>query len=68
MTERLVDIDDADLQVAREALATSTIEETVAVALLEAVASAARRRELERSTTGSPSALAEPLERQRAWR
>ncbi|MGR6964106.1 cupin domain-containing protein [Geodermatophilus sp. URMC 61] len=53
MTERLVDIDDADLDAARVALSTSTIEETVGRALREAAASAARRREVERRLDGS---------------
>src|SRR4051794_35793077 len=48
VTKRLVDIDDADLDAAREALSTSTIKETVGRALREAAASAARRREVER--------------------
>ncbi len=53
MTQRLVDIDDGDLQAAREALSTSTIEETVGRALREAAASVARRREVERLLDGS---------------
>ena len=44
MTKRLVEIDDADLDAARTALATSTTEHTVALALREAAAAAARRR------------------------
>ncbi len=53
VTERLVEIDDGDLQAAREALSTSTIEETVGRALREAAASVARRREVERLLDGS---------------
>ncbi len=68
MTKRLVDIDDADLAAAREALATSTIKETVARALREAAAAAARRREVERLTAGSSAALADAEQRDRAWR
>ena len=68
VTKRLVDIDDTDLAAAREALATSTIKETVARALREAAASAARRREVERLTDGSSGALADPVERDQAWR
>lgn len=68
MTKRLVEIDDADLAAAREVLSTSTIRETVATALREAIAVAARRRELELLESGSSAALADPGERARAWR
>ncbi len=68
MTKRLVDIDDADLDAAREALSTSTLKETVGRALREAAASAARRREVERLLDGSSSLLAADADRARAWR
>ncbi len=68
VTKRLVDIDDADLDAAREALSTSTIKETVGRALREAAASAARRREVERLLDGSSSLLAADADRARAWR
>jgi Arc/MetJ family transcription regulator len=68
VTKRLVDIDDADLDAAREALSTSTIKETVGRALREAAASAARRREVERLLDGSSTLLAAGTDRDRAWR
>ncbi len=68
MTKRLVDIDDADLEAARTSLATTTIKETVAVALREAAAAAARRRELERLIDGSSAALVDRTAREDAWR
>jgi len=68
VTKRLVDIDDGDLQAAREALATATIKDTVAYALREAVATAARRREVERLVSGSSAALVDDADRQQAWR
>ncbi len=48
MTKRLVDIDDAALGAAREALGTGTIKETVNVALRAASALRERQRHLER--------------------
>ena len=54
MTERLVEIDDSELAAAREALQTTTINDTVTAALRAAVAQAARRREVERLTSGAP--------------
>ncbi|MGH3730461.1 MAG: hypothetical protein ACRDTU_17160 [Micromonosporaceae bacterium] len=68
MTKRLVEIDDNDLRAAREALATQTIKETVGLALREAAANAARRREIERLTAGSLSGLADKRERRQLWR
>jgi Arc/MetJ family transcription regulator len=68
MTKRLVDLDDADVAAAREALGTKTLKDTVVQALREATASAARRREVERLIAGSMKALAEKDERARVWR
>lgn len=68
MTKRLVEIDDDALHAAREALGTSTIKDTVATALREAVAAAARRREIEHLTAGSMSELADPDRRRALWR
>ncbi|MHB8342495.1 MAG: DUF2191 domain-containing protein [Mycobacteriales bacterium] len=48
MTKRLVEIDDAALDAAREALDTRTIKDTVNAALRAASALAARRRHLSR--------------------
>ena len=47
-TKRLVDIDDASLAAAREALQTTTMKQTVQVALHKAAASALRRRLIDR--------------------
>lgn len=67
MTKRLIDIDDADLQAAQEALATTTMKDTVRAALREAAAAAARRREIERLTGGSLRALADQDARRELW-
>ena len=68
MTKRLVDIDDADLAAARDALETSTIKDTVTAALRVAVAQAARRSEIERLTSGPLADLADPEVMDSAWR
>ena len=68
MTKRLVDLDDADVASAREALGTKTLKDTVVQALREASASAARRREVERLVSGSMKALADKDERAKLWR
>ncbi|MQA27621.1 MAG: DUF2191 domain-containing protein [Micromonosporaceae bacterium] len=67
MTKRLVDIDDSDLSAAQAALATRTIKETVALALREAAAGAARRREVERLTAGWLAGLADKRDRRKLW-
>ena len=68
MTKRLVEIDDADLAAAREALQTTTIKDTVTAALRAAVAQAARIREVERLTSGALADLADPEVMNSAWR
>ena len=68
MTKRLVDLDDADVAAAREALGTKTLKDTVVKALKEASASAARRREVERLVSGSMKALADKDQRAQVWR
>ena len=68
MTKRLVDLDDADVAAAREALGTKTLKDTVTQALKEASASAARRREVERLVAGSMKVLADKGTRVRVWR
>lgn len=68
MSRRRVDIDDDALASAREALGTHTIKDTVDAALREATAVAARRREIERLTSGSLSALASKRARSELWR
>ena len=68
MTKRLVDLDDADIAAAREALGTKTLKDTVTKALREASAAAARRREVERLIGGSMKALADKDARAQVWR
>jgi Arc/MetJ family transcription regulator len=68
MTKRLVDLDDADVAAAREALGTKTLKDTVTKALIEATAAAARRREVERLVGGSMKAMADKEQRAHAWR
>jgi Arc/MetJ family transcription regulator len=68
VTKRLVDIDDEELDAARKALNTSGIKETVTTALREAVAGAARRREIERLTAGALAPLADKQRRRQLWR
>ena len=67
MTKRLVDLDDADVAAAREALGTKTLKDTVTRALREASASAARRREVERLVGGSMKALADKTGDGQSW-
>ena len=68
MTKRLVEIDDSDLDAARAALSTTTIKATVTAALRLAAAQAARRREVERLTSGALADLANPDVMGPAWR
>jgi hypothetical protein len=68
MTKRLIEIDDADLVAAREALQTATIKDTVTRALRLAAAQAARRREIERLTSRVLDDLADQDVMGSAWR
>jgi Arc/MetJ family transcription regulator len=68
MTKRLIEIDDADLVAAREALQTTTIKDTVTGALRLAAAQAARRREIERLTSGALDDIADQDVTGSAWR
>lgn len=68
MDKRLVDIADADLEAAREALHTKTIKDPVTAALRAAAAQAACRREIERLTSGALADLADPAVMDYAWR
>jgi Arc/MetJ family transcription regulator len=68
VTKRLVDLADEDLAAAREALQTRTIRETVTAALRLAAAQAARRREIERLTSGALVDLGKADVRDAAWR
>jgi hypothetical protein len=68
VTKRLVDLADEDLEAAREALQTGSIRETVTAALRLAAAQAARRREIERLTSGALPDLGADEVRDAAWR
>ena len=68
MTKRLVEIDDDELRLAREARGFTTIKETVSAGLRELAAIDARRREIERMTSGSLAELAVKQSRLDAWR
>ncbi len=52
MTKTLVEIDDGYLAAAQQALGTATKKDTVNAALREVAALAARRRDLQRLTSG----------------
>ncbi len=68
MTKRLIDVDDAALGAAREALATRTIKDTVNAALRQAAAVAARRRHLERFALDQLPDLRRAEVMDEAWR
>jgi hypothetical protein len=65
MTKRLVDLDDADVTAARDALGSETLTGTVTKAFKEACAAAARPREVGRIVSGSMKALTDKDERAR---
>lgn len=67
MTKTLIDVDDDDLAAAQQALRTKTKKDTVNVALREAVALAARRRDLQRLTSDSLAGLADDEVMRAAW-
>ncbi len=68
MTKRLVEIDDAALGAAREALGTLTIKDTVDMALRGAAALEARRRHLDRFRVDGLPDLRDADVMSRAWR
>lgn len=68
MTKRLVDIDDAVLAAAREALGTATLKGTVHAALVEAAALTQRRRFIERMVGDGLPDLRAPSISASAWR
>ena len=68
MTKRLVDIDDAKLAAVQAELGTSTMKETVDVALSEVLALVARRRALLADRGADVSFLADADARRAAWR
>jgi Arc/MetJ family transcription regulator len=63
----LIDIDEEALRLAQEALGTTSKKETVNRSLAEAVAQAARRRNLERLTAGLLPDLEDPSIMASAW-
>jgi Arc/MetJ family transcription regulator len=68
MTKTLIEIDDAYLAAAQQALGTTTKKDTVNAALREVTALAARRRDLQRLTShGLPDLEDEDVMRA-AWR
>lgn len=68
VTKRLVDIDDAKLAAVQAELGTSTMKETVDVALSEVLALAARRRALLAERGADAALLADTATRRAAWR
>jgi Arc/MetJ family transcription regulator len=64
----VVDIDETSLQEAQAALGTTTKVETVNRALAAVAALAARRRDLQRLTSGDLSALGDEALYRAAWR
>ena len=68
MTKRLVDIDDAKLAAVQAELGTSTMKETVDVALSEVLALVARRKALLAERGADHALLADPEARRAAWR
>jgi Arc/MetJ family transcription regulator len=67
VAKTLIDVDDDDLAAAQQVLHTKTKKDTVNVALREVVALAARRRDLERLTSGALSDLADDDVMRAAW-
>lgn len=67
MSKTLIDVDERYLTAAAEALQTKTKKDTVNTALREAVALAARRRDLNRLTSAGLPDLDDPDIMRRAW-
>ncbi len=68
MAKTLIDVDEGLLDQAQAALGTKTKKETVNRALAEAVASVARKREIERLDGGVYADLGNPVVTEQAWR
>jgi Arc/MetJ family transcription regulator len=68
MAKTLIDVDEESLAAAQEALHTETKKDTVNAALRAVAAMAARRRDLERLTSGSLPDLEDAEVMQAAWR
>jgi Arc/MetJ family transcription regulator len=67
VTKTLIDVDDDDLAAAQQVLQTDTKKDTVNTALREVVALAARRRDLQRLTSGSLADLTDDEVMRAAW-
>jgi len=68
MTKRLIDIDDALLDGARDALGTEGIADTVRGALREAIALKARREHVMWLMEGGMAEMADKSAREAVWR
>lgn len=68
MTKRLIDLDDELVETAQRELGTSTVTETVRVALREAAARRARSRQVDWLSQGGLAAMADPEQRETVWR
>ncbi len=68
MTKRLIEVDDPKLEAVRDLLGTRTLKATVDAALDEVLALDRRRRALLAARGVDLAALADPAERQAAWR
>ncbi len=68
MTKRLIEVDDVKLDAVRSLLGTRTLKDTVGAALDEVLALDERRRALLAERGVDVEALADPANRQAAWR
>jgi Arc/MetJ family transcription regulator len=68
MAKTLIDVDEDYLAAAQQVLHTATKKDTVNAALREVTALAARRRDLQRLTTGGLPDLADEQVMRAAWR
>jgi Arc/MetJ family transcription regulator len=67
MAKTLVDVDEEQLEAAREVLKTATKKDTINAALRQVTALAARRRDLQRLTSGRLPDLADEDVMRAAW-
>jgi Arc/MetJ family transcription regulator len=67
VAKTLIDVDDDDLAAAQQVLHTQTKKDTVNAALREVIALAARRRDLQRLTSGALPDLADADVMRAAW-
>ena len=68
MTKRLIEVDDDKLATVRDLLGTRTLKDTVASAFDEVIALDRRRRALLADRGAAQEELADPAQRQAAWR